>query len=73
MDEEDGKGVKLLSLDGVYPDEEHISSGEYPMTTALYAITLAENDNEYIAPMLEWMTGGQGQEIVEKTGYVAVN
>lgn len=73
MDEEDGQNVKLLALDGVYPDAEHIASGEYPMTTALYAITLAENDNEYIAPMLEWMTGEQGQQIIENTGYVAVN
>lgn len=72
MSDEGGEGIKLLSLDGIYPDEESISSGEYPMTTALYAITLAENDNEYIAPMLEWMTGEQGQEIVEKTGYVSV-
>ncbi|MGN1119247.1 MAG: PstS family phosphate ABC transporter substrate-binding protein, partial [Oscillospiraceae bacterium] len=72
MSDEGGEGIKLLALDGIYPDAEHISSGEYPMTTALYAITLAENDNEYIAPMLEWMTGEQGQEIVEKTGYVAL-
>ena len=65
--------VKLLALDGVYPDKEHIASGEYPMTTMLYAITLAENDNKYIQPMLDWMTGEQGQEIIEKTGYVPVS
>ncbi len=65
-------GIKLLSLDGAAPDKENILSGAYPMTTSLYAISLADNKNENVKPMLNWITGAQGQKIVEDTGYVPV-
>ena len=74
-DNESG-GVKFLTIDGVYPDEETIRSGEYPLTTQLYAITAVDRSGTYskdtIAPFLEWMTGPQGQQIVTDTGYVSL-
>lgn len=65
-------GIKFLAVDGIYPDEENIRSGKYPLTTELYAITLADNPNEHIIPFLEWMTGRQGQQIISDTGYVSL-
>ncbi len=62
--------IKFLELDGVYPSAENILNDSYPMTTALYAITIKGNPNEMVAPFVEWMTGEQGQEIIEKTGYI---
>ena len=74
-DNESG-GVKFLAIDGVYPDDETIRSGEYPLTTQLYAITAVDRSGTYskdtIAPFLEWMTGPQGQQIVTDTGYVSL-
>ncbi len=72
---EDVAGIKLLAVDGVYPDTETIRSGEYPYTTQLYAITTTDrmNAKSTIEPFLEWMIGPQGQQIVSDTGYVAVN
>lgn len=74
-DDESG-GVKFLAVDGVYPDEETIRSGEYPLTTELYAITVVDKSGTYskdtIEPFLEWMTGPQGQRIVADTGYVSL-
>ena len=72
---EDVDGIKLLAVDGVYPDTETIRSEEYPYTTQLYAITTTDrmNAKSTIEPFLEWMTGPQGQQIVSDTGYVAVN
>lgn len=77
-DNESG-GIKFLSVDGVYPDEETIRSGEYPLTTQLYAITVIDKNRatgtyskETIEPFLEWMTGPQGQQIVADTGYVSL-
>ncbi len=72
---EDVDGIKLLAVDGVYPDIETIRSEEYPYTTQLYAITTTDrmNAKSTIEPFLEWMTGPQGQQIVSDTGYVAVN
>ena len=72
---EDVDGIKLLAVDGVYPDTETIRSGEYPYTTQLYAITTTDRmkAQSTIEPFLEWMIGPQGQQLVSDTGYVAVN
>ncbi len=64
--------IKYLSVDGVYPDEDTIRSAEYPITTELYAVTLADNPNENVTLFLEWMTSSQGQQIISDTGYVAI-
>lgn len=72
---EETAGIKLLAVDGVYPDAETIRSGEYPYTTQLYAITVANRADakDTIEPFLAWMTGPQGQKIVSDTGYVAMD
>ncbi len=72
---EDVSGIKLLAMDGVYPDTETIRSGEYPYTTQLYAITTTDRmkAKSTIEPFLEWMIGPQGQQLVSDTGYVAVD
>lgn len=71
--------IKFLAVDGVYPDEETIRSGEYPLSTELYAITVIDKyspsgtyKKDTIEPFLEWMTGPQGQQIVADTGYVSL-
>lgn len=64
--------IKYLSVDGVYPDKETIRSGEYPVTTELYAVALADNPNKNVELFLEWMASPQGQKIVADTGYVAI-
>ena len=64
--------IKYLSVDGVYPDVETIKSGVYPITTELYAVTLADNPNKNVELFLEWMTSPQGQQIVADTGYVVI-
>jgi phosphate transport system substrate-binding protein len=68
----DPDAVKLLHVDGVAPTTENIASGAYPFTVSLYAISLADNDLETIAPFLAWMQGAEGQELVEKIGYVPI-
>ncbi|WP_254660935.1 PstS family phosphate ABC transporter substrate-binding protein [Bacillus sp. FJAT-27225] len=62
--------IKLLSIDGVEPNEENIRSGKYPFVVNLYAITIKDNPNKHITPFLEWMQGPQGQQIVGEIGYV---
>ena len=76
---ESSGGIKFLAVDGVYPDEDTIRSGEYPLTTQLYAITVIDQNSsngtyskDTIEPFLEWMTGPQGQKIVADTGYVSL-
>nr|WP_245350137.1 substrate-binding domain-containing protein [Cytobacillus eiseniae] len=62
--------IKLLAIDGVEPSPENISTEKYPFTASLYAITLKDTQNPTIKPFLEWMTGPQGQQIVEEVGYI---
>ncbi|SBW03706.1 conserved membrane hypothetical protein [uncultured delta proteobacterium] len=62
--------IKTLAVDGVAPTPETIMSGEYPQVVNLYAIMVKGNANPNVAPFLEWMRGEQGQELVEKVGYV---
>ena len=78
-DKDELEGIKFLAVDGVYPDEETIRSGEYPLSTELYAITVIDKNSsnetyskDTIEPFLEWMTGPQGQQIVADTGYVSL-
>ncbi|WP_419954456.1 PstS family phosphate ABC transporter substrate-binding protein [Neobacillus niacini] len=66
----DHANIKLLAIDGVEPTPENIASGKYPFTANLYAITLKNNTKPGIEPFLEWMQGAQGQEIIEKIGYI---
>lgn len=61
--------IKLLEIDGVAPTKENIQNGSYP-SSSFYAITLKSNTNEKVKQILEWIVSEQGQEIVEKTGYV---
>ena len=63
------KEVKILKINGVYPDLETIRSGVYPMTSSFFAIKLADNDKPNVSKFLNWIVSEQGQYIVEKTGY----
>ena len=69
----DLQDIKLLAINDIEPNPENIASGQYPFTTTLYEITLKDNEKKEIEPFLKWMTGPQGQEIVEKIGYIKEN
>ena len=61
--------IRLLEINGVEPTVETIRSGDYPITGDIYAIT-AGSDNPHIDTFIDWILSEQGQEILEKTGYV---
>ncbi len=69
---EDGN-VKMLALDGVYPDKENIKNGTYPIVNEIYAVYRADNENPNVEAFVDWMLSEEGQYIVEGTGYVGVN
>ncbi len=68
---EDGN-VKMLALDGVYPDKENIKNGSYPIVNEIYAVYRADNDNPNVEAFIDWMLSEEGQKIVEGTGYVGI-
>ena len=72
--------IRLLSLNGVAPTKDTIRSGEYPISSNFYAITASpigepapEENNEELRAFIDWILSEQGQETIERTGYVGVN
>lgn len=65
--------VKMLSLNGVYPDAKSIQSREYPVVAQFYAIYRADNENENVKALIDWLLTDEGQELIEKSGYVRIN
>lgn len=65
--------IKMVSIDGVAPTVENIKNGKYPITTSLYAVTYKGNPNENVDKLIDWVLSSEGQEIIEKTGYVGLN
>ena len=63
------KDIRLLKVNGVYPNIEAIDANTYPLSSQFYAISLADNDKENVLKLLDWITSEQGQYLVEKTGY----
>lgn len=65
-------GVKMLSVNGVYPDKENISFGQYPITVDFYAVYRKDNPNSNVKLLIDWILSDDGQEIVEKSGYIPI-
>ena len=65
-------GVKMLSLNGAYPNKENISSRKYPLVAEIYAVYDENNKNENIRILIDWILSPQGQSIIENSGYVPI-
>jgi phosphate transport system substrate-binding protein len=72
--------IKFLSIDGIAPTPENISSGAYPYANNFYAITVKSGGEylnaertENIDSFISWILSAQGQYLVEATGYVPIN
>lgn len=61
------ENVKMLSPNGIYPSAENISNGSYPIIAKFYAIYRADNKNENIPVLIDWLLSEEGQEIIEQT------
>ncbi|MEK4520599.1 substrate-binding domain-containing protein [Psychrobacillus sp. FSL W7-1493] len=61
--------IKLLNINGIAPTKENIRNNQYPIASEFYVVT-ASTDNPHVDEFVEWILSPQGQELVEKTGYV---
>lgn len=67
------ENVKLLEVDGVYPNHDTIRTGEYPVKTAYYAVIRAdEPKNSPVRQMIDWILSEAGQNLAEEAGYVKI-
>jgi len=63
-----GMPIKILSVDGFYPDMDNITTGLYPMRRCLKLVYLSEN--RQAREFAEFMLSGTGQDIVLQQGFI---
>ncbi|MGN0295460.1 MAG: PstS family phosphate ABC transporter substrate-binding protein [Lachnospiraceae bacterium] len=63
------RGINLLSVDGVFPDNGNISAGNYPLSDRIYCVVVKGRVSSNTRKLLDWMTSPQGQRLVEAAGY----
>ncbi|KAB3530323.1 PstS family phosphate ABC transporter substrate-binding protein [Alkaliphilus serpentinus] len=65
--------VKLLEVDGIYPNKDTIRTGEYPIKTAYYAVFRRDEASDSpVRKVVEWILSERGQQIAEEAGYVKI-
>ena len=62
--------IKILKLNGIEATRENIRNKTYPITDNFYAITVKDRESENTKKFIEWILSEQGQELIEKVGYV---
>ena len=68
----DNSGVRMLSVNGIYPSRDNIRARTYPIIAQFYAIYRADNENENIPRLIEWLLSGEGQALIEACGYTSI-
>ena len=64
--------VKMLAVDGVYPDADNIRNGSYPISTDFYVVYRSDNENGNVKRLAEWLLSEEGQTMIEACGYVVI-
>lgn len=65
--------LKLLKINGVYPTDETIADGSYPLAGYNYAVVRADSPKDSIARrMVEFITSPEGQRCVVNAGFGAL-
>lgn len=66
-------GAKLLAVNGVMPGKKTISSGQYPLLSAYYAVLRKDAPQDSPArKLLAWVLGNDGQKTADASGYVTL-
>ena len=69
----DDERIKILSVDGVAPSNETISSGDYPFVNDFYAVIRANAPvDSPERKLFEWLQTPAGQDLIEAEGYVPI-
>ena len=64
--------VKMLAVNGIYPNAENIRNGSYPISANFYAVYRKDNQNENVGKLVEWLLSDEGQTMIEACGYVGL-
>jgi len=62
--------IKFLSIDGIYPSDETIADGSYPLSKIVYAVTRKDVPQDSgVRKLINWLLTDEGQKIVVAGGY----
>lgn len=65
--------IKFLAINGVYPTDETIADGSYPLSKIVYAIYRKDEPKDSnVRKLVEWLKTPEGQKAVEAGGYVGL-
>ena len=64
-------GLKTLSIDSIYPSNETAKTDEYKLTRLLYMYT-SSTPRKSALEFIDFILSAEGQNIVEKQGYVRI-
>jgi len=62
--------IKILSIDGVLPDENNIRDGTYPFVVNHYAVIRTGEENDNGGLFVEWILSDEGQACIREAGYL---
>lgn len=69
----DNSHVKMISVDGVYPNKDNIASKSYPLVTEFYCAYDKNNPNPNISRIIEWIRSSEGHELISGVGYTSLS
>lgn len=65
--------IKFLKIDGVYPTDDTIADGSYPLSKIVYAVYRNdEPEDGAVRTLVRWLQTSEGQLAVEAGGYVGM-
>lgn len=65
--------IRFLKINDVEPTKETVRDGSYPFVHEFYAVKREGSDNPLVDEFIEWILSDQGQQLVEKSGYVGIH
>ncbi|MCQ2609883.1 MAG: substrate-binding domain-containing protein, partial [Lachnospiraceae bacterium] len=66
-------GLKLLSVDGIEPNDETIANGEYPFLNEYYLVIREDEPKDSITTKLhDYILSDKGKADIKKAGYVPI-
>ena len=67
------KDIKILSLDGIAPNNDTIASGQYSLTNDFYVVIPANIPFDHPARVLRnWILSAEGKELARREDYVVI-
>ena len=64
-----GKGIKLISINGIEPNSKNTKNDSYPLTRYLHFFT-SRSPSGNVKKFIDWVLSPKGQKIVKEEGFI---